>query len=42
MSAEEKDKLNEHRRNMYCRLTEELKNKRREYARDRYYIIKAC
>ena len=24
MSAEEKDKLNEHRRNMYSRLTEEM------------------
>ena len=40
MSAEEKDKINEY--NKYSMLSEEIKNKKRECVKNRYYMIKAC
>lgn len=41
ITTEEIDKINENRRYRYCRLSEEIKNKKRKYARNRYYMIKA-
>ena len=42
MTKEEKNIVNEYRKNWYYRLDEEKKNKMREYAKNRYYMIKAC
>ena len=42
MSAEERDEINECKRYEYSMLSEEIKNKKRERARNRYYLIKAC
>ena len=42
MTSEERDKLNEYRRTLCCKLDEEKKNKIRKDARDRYYGIKVC
>ena len=42
MSAEEGDEINEYKRYEYSMLSEEIKNKKRERARNRHYLIKAC
>ena len=41
MTTEEIDQINENWRYSYCRLSEEIKNKKRKCARNRYYMIKA-
>ena len=42
MTAEEKNKVNEYRKNWYCQLDEEKKNKFRQYTRNRYYAVSVC
>ena len=39
MIAEEKNKVNEYRKNWYHQLDEEKKNQIREHARNRYYAV---
>ena len=40
MTIEERDKLNEYHRTWYSKLDDDRKNKMRENALDRYYLIK--
>ena len=42
MTKEEKNIVNEYRKNWYYRLDEEKKNIMRECAKNRDYMIKAC
>ena len=42
MTSEEKNKVNEYRKNWYRLLDEEKINKFGEYARNRYYAVSVC
>ena len=42
MTSEEKNKVNEYRKNWYRLLDEEKINKFGEYARNRYYTVSVC
>ena len=42
MTSEEKNKVNDYRKNWYRLLDEEKINKFGEYARNRYYAVSVC